>query len=604
MKSLKFTMVFVLGLYILLSFGIIAVMSGTSISATGEALSEEQGIPIVKKVASLIDGDEFEHFLSVMDEEDEFYERIRLAMLDIKETVGCEYLYTIAPKSGSIWQYIIDGSCDPSDEENFSALGDEEEMAHLGEAPMRSFNEGIITNSGIVSQDAWGYQISTYMPIKNSRGKAVGLIGCDFNTYRTVNVMKQHITLIAIVSVILVIIGITVLYLIIRNIFGKMSEISDAMTAISEGTADLTSRIPERGNNELTHLAKSCNTVIGSLNSLIRTLQNETKVLGETGTTLQDRINNQMVNIIQTSTDNVGAIASRVSEQNGKIESFASEVETVESQITELDKLIANQSSAIQQSSSAITQISSNIQSVDKSISLITNEYKELVRESAEGRIMQDQVSEQIANIAQQSENLTEANQAIAAIAEQTNLLAMNAAIEAAHAGDLGKGFGVVADEIRALAETSSTQSSAIKQLLEGISGAIEGIVSSSVLSAQSFESVGNKITQLDNLMQEVQGGMREQSEGVTSILDSMKLLDSTTREITDASSRMKKAGRNMVSDIQNLNELSSKTQNESSSVNGDMVQLKEAASNAVDACHRNLSAADKISGLINGFTV
>jgi methyl-accepting chemotaxis protein len=79
-------------------------------------------------------------------------------------------------------------------------------------------------------------------------------------------------------------------------------------------------------------------------------------------------------------------------------------------------------------------------------------------------------------------------------IASQTNLLAMNAAIEAAHAGEYGKGFSVVADEIRKLAEASAANSKAIKTNLAAIIAGIKNANEASARSSESFATVQREI--------------------------------------------------------------------------------------------------------------
>ena len=605
MRSLKKQFIFVFGLFMLVSLSVVAVVSGVGIMRTGEILASQQGIPIVQKVASMIDGDAFEKFMVETPSEDSpYYERVRLLLLEIKKTVGCEYLYTMVPKSGSTYMYAIDGSCEPSDTEHFSHLGDEEDITSLGEAPVKIMNGELdVANSGLVSQDDWGWQISTYHSIKNSRGKVVGFIGCDFNIEFIISAMYSKILTISILSVVFVVVGIIILMFMTRYVFDGMKNVSNAMDEISSGKADLTARVPVKGGEEVSHLAASCNKVMDSIANLMETLQKEGNVLSESGSVLSEKME-ENASIISSVVEDVNEIGNHIEEETRSIGEVASGMHNVDGEISNLDSKIAQQSSAILSSSSAIEEISSNIESVARNVSTISEEYDNLVRESQTGRRMQEDVSERISLIAQQSENLTEANSAISAIAEQTNLLAMNAAIEAAHAGEAGKGFAVVADEIRKLSETSTVQSKTIGELLSSISASISGIVDSSRQSAQAFEAVGSKIGHLNNLVREVQCGMDEESRGVTDILNTMKTLDGTTKDIQGASLHMKSESRKVFDSVRNLQLLAEDTQDKSKSVMASMDSMKNSADSALDAAERNIKSSDGVINMINGFKV
>ncbi len=602
MRSLKARFIIVFGLFILLSSSIMGIFSAISIINTGVALCSEQGVPIAKKASDLIDGDEFENFLKNPSTNSPYYEETRLALLGIKETINCQYLYTMAPVGGSVFQYIIDGSCDPSDEENFSPLGTHEDIADYGEGPVLAMKDGGFHSSGLEKQEDWGYTISTYKGIKNSKGKVIAFIGVDFNVETILQMLKKRIISIAIVSIIVLVVGILLILLFTTRIFGTMNTISTAMEKIASGNADLTFRIPEEGNNELSTLAAHCNGVIDSLNNLILRLQGESGILNNTGNELSSKMT-EHIQVLSEATNDITDISASITEQSGKVENITTGMQSVESEIKSLDSKLKEQSTVIQQSSSIIEEITANIKSVDKNVNEIMMEYKFLVADASEGLNQQNSVTTQIGNIAQQSEHLLSANASISSIAKQTNLLAMNAAIEASHAGEAGKGFAVVAGEIRTLAETSSKQSDSISQLLQSITEAINGIVESSRNSAKNFASVSDKISKLEQLINEVRSGMNEERIGAENILNSMLSLEGTTNDITSTSSHMKGVSETVFEGIRALNRLSESTMNKSKNVTDKIEEMRITAKAVVSASDTNLSATSKVSDMINGFS-
>lgn len=596
-----FTAIFIS--FILISCLVICILAATAILNTGEKLGIERGLLAVEKSIDYINADDFQRLCLTEDANDPYYENVRQWLFSIKQSVGCKYLYTMTKYRGSIYKYVIDGSCEPTDIENFSAIGTAEDLSLWGDDIKKTIEDGEIISSGFEKHDIWGWTISTYGPIKNSSGDIIGFVGCDFDVNFLIKSVYSQITKIILIGLLFVIAGIVLVHIFNKKIFKSMENISNAMNDIACGNGDLTKRIPVKFNNELGTLASNCNNVIDGLEKLIIKLKDETNILSLTEKEVNEKL---AIHIEQLSAtvNGVTEIDNNITEQNLKMESIDSGVHNVENKINALDEQISEQSNAIRQASVAVEEISANIQSVTNNVDFIITEYSDLVKESTTGRSLLDSVTEQIEQIVLQSRNLNEANSVIRKIAQKTNMLAMNAAIEASHAGEAGKGFSVVADEIKKLAETSSQESTAIRNLLTEITTSINKIVDSSKLSADSFDNVSDKISRLNNLMAEIQNGMQEESAGVSEILNTMKTLDNTTHDITEASSHMKTVSCDVFKQIKELQDISNETLLKSSIIAGTISEMQHTAKTVSEASEQNRKSAEKFITMIGDFKI
>jgi methyl-accepting chemotaxis protein len=339
--------------------------------------------------------------------------------------------------------------------------------------------------------------------------------------------------------------------LIVRRI-KPLKDVKNAIKRISSGNADLTQRIGQTSNNEIGAVVRGVNNFIEKLQSIISGVQQSKNNLASSGNKLQLGIEDTSSAITQILGD-IDSVNGEILNQSASVEETAGAVTEISQNILSLEKMIENQASGINEGSAAVEQMIANIGTVNNSVGKMAASFEGLQQSAGTGITRQEHVSEQIQLIARQSEMLEDANEAIASIAEQTNLLAMNAAIEAAHAGDAGKGFSVVSDEIRKLSETSSEQSKTIGDQLQKINDSIKAVVSASDESGVVFSSVEKKIKETDTLVRNIQNSMTEQLEGSKQISEALRLMNDSTMEVKTASSEMSAGQKAILDEVQRL---------------------------------------------------
>ncbi len=200
-------------------------------------------------------------------------------------------------------------------------------------------------------------------------------------------------------------------------------------------------------------------------------------------------------------------------------------------------KMIQN----VSDSSSSIEQILKNIASINTIIENNFTIVNNLEDATNIGRTNLQEVTALVGDIEKESKQLVEMSKVIGQISSQTNLLAMNAAIEAAHAGDFGAGFSVVADEIRKLAEDSGRQAKQIGEVLKSIKQMVDNAYAKAGTVQTEFDSVVSLAGQVKNQELQVKNSMDEQNAGNSLLLSCIAQMRDGTHAVEDAAHALQK---------------------------------------------------------------